>query len=159
MSKTMRGNTSIDNSADIIDSREVIDRIEYLQSFRDDALEAASTAAAEAAAATGEPFDPEQFAKDWTWTDDNDPDAAEYAALVELQDDAEGYCSDWRHGAALIRRSHFTEYCEQFAEDIGAIDRKAAWPLTHIDWESAARELMQDYTEVTFDGIEYLVRD
>jgi len=85
-------------------------------------------------------------------------EAEELKQLKKLADDAEGYTSDWSHGAQLIRDSHFEEYAQEFAEDIGAIDRKVAWPYTCIDWERAARELQMDYTAVEFDGVTYWVR-
>lgn len=58
----------------------------------------------------------------------------------------------------LIRDSYFTTYAEELADDIGAIDRDARWPLNHIDWEAAASELQMDYTSVTLDGIDYWIR-
>ena len=117
--------TSIDNSADIIDSRDIIERIAYLE------------------------IDP---------GNNDEEDAAELAALKSLEEDAEGYCPDWRHGASLIRDTYFEEYARQLAEDIGAIDRNATWPACHIDWEAAAEALQQDYTSVEFDGVTYWVR-
>lgn len=62
------------------------------------------------------------------------------------------------HGESLIRDSYFEEYAEQLADDIGAIDRNAKWPVNCIDWEKAARELQYDYTEVDFDGEAYWIR-
>lgn len=58
----------------------------------------------------------------------------------------------------LIRDSYFTEYAEELANEIGAIDAEAGWPTRHIDWDAAARELKYDYTSVTLDGVEYWVR-
>jgi antirestriction protein len=37
------------------------------------------------------------------------------------------------------------DFAQQFAEEIGVIDKNASWPNTCIDWEQAARELMYDY--------------
>lgn len=59
---------------------------------------------------------------------------------------------------AMIHERYFTEHAEQLADDIGAIDRDAGWPLTYIDWEAAARDLKVDYTEVTFGGHTYYWR-
>jgi antirestriction protein len=39
------------------------------------------------------------------------------------------------------------EFAQDFADNIGAIDREAKWPQTCIDWEWAAKELMYDYSE------------
>jgi hypothetical protein len=58
----------------------------------------------------------------------------------------------------MIAESDFVEYAQELAEDIGAIDRNAKWPLHHIDWAAAAEDLKQDYQEVEFDGDTYLVR-
>lgn len=81
----------------------------------------------------------------------------ELITLRELVDEASA-SPDWTYGEALIRRSYFVEYAQQLADDIGAIDANATWPMTHIDWDAAARDLEQDYFEVDFDGVEYLIR-
>lgn len=120
----MPATKTIDNSADVIYSRDVIERIEYLE----------------------DPYERDE------------EEDAEYKALVALQDEAEGYSEDWRHGAALIRDSYFTEYAQDLAEDIGAIGKDLAWPACHIDWDAAADALKQDYTSVDFDGVTYWVR-
>jgi len=125
--------TSISNAEDVIDSRDVIARIEELESE----LEAEH---------------------DDSEVDDVLDMKAELAILKALADEAEGYAGDWRHGEALIRDSYFVEYAQQLAEDIGAIDKAASWPNTCIDWDQAARELQQDYTSVEFDGVTYWIR-
>ncbi len=127
---------TISNDDDMIDSRDVIARIEHLSALRQPG-----------------PVDLD---------DDNDTDQdtlfAELAALEALQAEAEGYSPDWQYGATLIRDSYFETYAEELAEDIGAIDRNASWPLNHIDWKAAAEALQQDYTSVEFDGVTYWVR-
>ena len=84
----------------------------------------------------------------------------ELKALKALAEKAENYVSDWEHGATMIRESHFKEHAQELAEDIGAIkfDVSSQWPYTCIDWDKAARELKMDYTEVDYDGVTYLVR-
>jgi hypothetical protein len=77
-------------------------------------------------------------------------------ALRSLADEASG-CADWEHGETLIRDSFFTEYAQEFAEDIGAISDVHNWPLYCIDWEQAARELQMDYMCVSYDGIDYWI--
>lgn len=66
--------------------------------------------------------------------------------------------SEWRHGVGLIDVDDFEEYAEQFAEDIGAIDRNSNWPNNCIDWEQAAEDLLQDYSVCTYEGIDYYFR-
>ena len=76
---------------------------------------------------------------------------------AELED-AEGYAADWNFGATLIAAEDFENYAQEFAEDIGAIPDGNAWPLYCIDWSHAARELAMDYSTVTIDGRDYMVR-
>ena len=82
----------------------------------------------------------------------------ELAPLQSLAEEASGYSSDWRYGETLIADSYFTEYAQEMAEEIGAIDPNAGWPSQHIDWDAAADELKQDYTCVDFDGAEFWIR-
>lgn len=175
-------NRSIDNSEDIIDSRQVIERIDTLK----DSLEADYRADHECTDCDGQGLirqsipgdpahqvtcitcdgnghtaDPAGFDAWVATTAEAGPepnDATEYRALVALQEEAEYNASDWTHGATLIRDSYFEEYARQLAEDIGAIDPKAGWPNTFIDWEAAAEALQQDYTQVEFDGVTYWIR-
>jgi hypothetical protein len=141
----------ISNSDDIIDSRDVIARIEELESDRD--------------AYTVTEDNPGDEETNWTAADGtvfedywSEAEEDEYKALKSLADEASGYAADWYHGEALIRDSYFEEYAEELANDIGAIDRNARWPLNHIDWEAAADELKMDYTAVDFDGVTYWTR-
>lgn len=124
---------TIDNTKDLIDSRDVSRRIDEL----DDEREAYDDVA------TG----------DEDWETDNEDDAKELAALIRFRDDAN--TSEWKSGVTFVRDSHFTDYAEQLADDIGAIDSNAKWPLNHIDWDAAADELKTDYSSVEFDGVTY----
>jgi hypothetical protein len=119
----------ISNYDDMIDSRDVIERIAELQ----------------------------LQAEDGDALLDQD-ERIELAALVELAQQGEDAAADWLHGETLIRDSYFVEYAQQLAEDIGAIESEARWPAYCIDWEYAARELQMDYTPVEFDGVTYWVR-
>lgn len=130
---------SISNSNAVIDSRGVIARIKELQEALDNVQ------------SDRDEDDLQLELEDLTFGDQEELDA-----LKALAEEAEGY-GDWAHGETLINKSYFTEYAEQLAEDIGAIDRKVIWPLNHINWEAAAEDLLQDYTAVDFDGITFYV--
>ena len=119
---------------DIIDSRDVIERIAFLESERD-AIK-----------------DPAELSE-WQEGDDGE----ELKALIELRDGCE-CVSDWDFGEVLIRDSFFERYAVQLAEDCGMIPSDLQWPCTCIDWAEAARELQMDYTSVTFAGEDYWVR-
>ena len=127
----MKGTDEITNQEDIIDSREIIARIEYLESERESAE------------------NPEEW--------DGGDEGWELKALKALADEASS-SPDWTYGETLIRDSYFEDYARELAEDIGAIDRNAKWPNDHIDWEAAANALKQDYFSVEFDGVEYWIR-
>lgn len=118
----------ISNMDDMIDSRDVIARIEELEAFQEaeglmntDALE-------------------------------------ELRILKALAEEAEGYAADWKYGEQLIRDSYFKDYAQQLAYDIGAINAEASWPNNCIDWDQATRELQMDYASVDFDGVTYWTR-
>ncbi len=139
---------TISNMDDIIDSREVIARIDELEGERDTFLEEWLEA---------HEFEDVTSTDDSPWEDENADDAEELNALVELAAEGEG-SPDWVHGEALISESYFTRYAEQMAEDIGAIDPSASWPLNHIDWEAAASALQQDYFSVDYGDQSYWIR-
>ncbi len=84
-----------------------------------------------------------------------DDEKAELAELEELEIEI----SEWRHGETLIPEADFEDYARQLAEDIGAISGNEQWPLSYIDWERAARDLKMDYSTVTYQGTDYLVRN
>lgn len=138
---------SVDNSQDVIDSRNVIARIETLESERLDLASAVDQAVGDAAT------EAETTLRDW----DNSEEAEELSVLKALAEEGEG-SPDWSHGETLIRDSYFEEYAEQLADDIGAIDRTANWPLNCIDWGKAADQLKADYSSVDFDGTTYWIR-
>lgn len=130
--------TEISNSQDIIDSRDVIARIETLREEHDSIAESEDQAQIDA------------------WNESEEKE--ELDNLEVLAEEASGYADDWQYGEALIRDSHFTEYAQELAEDIGAIPDNAKWPCTCIDWERAAQELKWDYTSVDFGGVNYWIR-
>lgn len=88
---------------------------------------------------------------------EDDLERDELAQLKRVAEECEGY-GDWAYGEALIPEDEFEDYARELADDIGAIDRNAKWPLSHIDWTAAANELKQDYTEVEINGFTYLMR-
>lgn len=150
------------NTDDVIDSRDVIARIEELEGERADLVEAASEAeTAVNEAATEDDAEDAQTAHadavtalaEWPESDEG----KELETLKALADQGESY-GDWSHGETLIRESYFQNYAQELAEDCGMIPKDLAWPCTCIDWEQACSELKMDYTEVDFDGVSYFMR-
>lgn len=94
----------------------------------------------------------------------DDPDASdEHADLlrvvgaIEAVRDGMG-ASTFDEGSLLIPEGEFTEYAQDLAEEIGAIDSDAGWPSGYIDWEAAADALRVDYTEIGLGDDSYLFR-
>ncbi|ALA48187.1 hypothetical protein AU152_gp74 [Mycobacterium phage Phlei] len=117
----------IDNSQDIIDVRDIIERVEELEA--------------------GQPLE-------------DDGDLAELDTLKGLLEDLRGFGGDHQwdgdwYPVTLIRDSYFTTYAQELAEDIGAFNSNAPWPLNRIDWSAAADDLKMDYATVDYDGVDY----
>ena len=109
---------TFDKYDDIIDSRDVIARIEELR-------EELETAMADQGGGC-ETF--EEWRAAVLDTGVNEPyfeECTELAALQALADEASGYAADWRYGETLIRDSYFKDYAMELAEEI-AIHRNLA---------------------------------
>lgn len=118
--------TNISNFDEVIDSRDIIERIEELR----DAL-----------------------------SDLDEDEREELTSLESMAEECAGYVSDWEYGETLIRYDYFVEYAQQLAEDCGMLENCGTWPANCIDWDQAARELMQDYLEVDYSGTTYYIRN
>ena len=169
---------TISNTDSVIDSRDIIKRIDELTGdFQDlvDAIESAETdaeretafadlatwlighteIATDLEALDGITFDD---VSDWA----ESADAHELKALFALVDEAD--CSPgWSYGGTLIHEDYFTEYIEELINDCYELPKEfnsGGWPWRHmaLDYEAAADEAKQDYIEVTFDGQTYYIR-
>lgn len=174
----------ISNSDDVLDSRDVIARIEELENdlksvhefdvlARIEVLEEELKTAHEADAGLVEAdfnkwlegsdnpdaieLNELKAVADFdTWLGQTD-DGEELKVLKEFAKEAEGCADEWFHGATLIRESYFEEYCEELCTDIGDLPKEIPSYIV-IDWAATAQNLRVDYTEVDYDGIAYLVR-
>ena len=136
----------ITNNEDTLDSRDVIERIEALESELEDLESEIDDTNIEIDQAKRDLAD---------WKESN---LNELEALKKLEDEASG-SPDWIYGEILIRESYFAEYCEELCKDIGDIPKDLPWYIAgHIDWEGVAREIEMDYMEVDFDGVSYFIR-
>ena len=131
--------------SDVIDSRDVIERIEELEQEQEDAMGGFEHV---------EDMDDATRSSFLAWEANN---GHELDTLRELAREASD-SPDWKHGETLIRDSYFKRYAQNLAEDCDMVPSESRWPLTCIDWEQAARELRMDYFSVEFDGVEYWIR-
>lgn len=147
------------------DSRDLIARLEELLNDRsalEDELEdrqkahEAAVKAGDTTAALAAGEEVQEAADDINeWDDDN---LDELEVLREANEQGENYVPDWTYGETLIAERYFTEYAMELAHDIGAVQANEQWPHNHIDWESAASELLHDYTEIDIGDRTYLAR-
>lgn len=83
---------------------------------------------------------------------------AELDELKKLKEECED--SGWECGITFIIDWHFRQYAEEYAEEVGFIDSRGNNPLFyHIDWDSWAESMKQDYYEIEFQGNTYLYRE
>lgn len=178
----------VNNSEDILDSRDVIARRDYLRDERQ-SLEDAITELEEGETDDdGNPMVPPcaqamgclcaghaQGNRASSPCETNENAETELgqarAALVEWNAgdeaeelrDLEAFIAEgspsWEDGETLIRESYFEDYAQELADDLhGERMAKNEWPFSCIDWERAARELRYDYTGADFDGVTYYYR-
>lgn len=139
--------TTIDNSESVLDSRDIIERIEEIEQAREAYIEenAGEDASADVRTTQGD-----------AWALFFPGDAAELAALSKLAKDGEG-AADWHHGETLIRDDYFTEYVRELLEDCGEIPRDLPHYVA-VDWHKTAENVRVDYFPVDFDGVTYWLR-
>ncbi|QIK18319.1 hypothetical protein G7968_07695 [Ralstonia solanacearum] len=140
--------TPIDNTEDVIDSRDVIARIEELEDTEATLL------------INVEKGLPSAVADHEAWKSGDE--GQELTKLKALAEQCEGY-GDWGHGETLIHEDHFVKYIEELIDDCYSLPKELTsgnWPYRHItiDYEAAAEEAKVDYTEVDFDGQTYFLR-
>ena len=153
------------NTDDVIDSQDINERIEELESERRDLEEAICTAQDELDSA---PTDSSrdlidglkaevEEAKDalTEWDDEN---GDELTALRNLADEGANETSEWTYGETLIHEDYFTEYVQQLLEDIDDLPKDLPGYIV-IDWEQTAENIKADYSTVDFDGETYYIRN
>lgn len=126
----------------ILDVRDMIERVEELEaerdSFHDDC-------------------------PDITWAEDNPSDADELDALKSALKEMQGaggdheWQGDW-YPVTLVREEYFEDFAKDEAWQLDLIKQDVRWPYNHIDWEAAATELQQDYSQVDVGSYTYFYR-
>jgi hypothetical protein len=122
---------SIDNTDDIIDSRDIIERIEELAGLVDEIGEGEHVAEWKVLTALAKQGEAES--RDWL-----------HGETLIRRSYFVDYISDLIHD------------CYEMPKEMTS----GNWPFRHItiDYEAAAQEAEQDYASVYFDGEEYLIR-
>lgn len=136
------------NLNDIIDVRELTERVDELRGERDNfEITHPDGGTVEA---PGE------------WAGLNPDDAAELAALEAILSDLEGYGGDeqwdgsW-YPVTLIRDSYFEDYAQELVTGCGDIPANLP-SYIEINWEATARNIRADYSSTEIDGVTYRYR-
>jgi hypothetical protein len=159
---------TISNMDDVIDSRDIIERIEELEGERD-SLQSdydEKCASLEEAEKTNTDYDNDPLyslrnaqidAREAIDVWNESEEAKELAALLSVQEEAEGYAPDWKYGVTLIRDSYFEQAMDEMIEDCyGEQYTKDLPSFMTITLDYVA--LQSDYTSVDFDGVTYWIR-
>lgn len=162
--------TDISNRNDLLDVRDVIERVEELRQERDDLKEALAdaiealndhdeTCMSDVAELKADVDTAQADLAEWL----SSSEAAELGQIESFLDELKGYGGDhqWEgewYPVTLVRDSYFEDFARSEAEELGFIQRDNKWPANCIDWEKAARELQQDYSQADFDGVTYWYR-
>lgn len=151
------------NTNDVIDSRDVIERIEELETERNVLVEAIADAAARQVKVLHESKEIRDEARNnynsaeselQLWDED---EGDELKALKALAEEGENATSEWRHGETLIREDYWVEYVQELCKDIGDIPKDIPHYIV-IDWEKTADNIAVDYSTIDYDGVSYYIR-
>lgn len=143
-------NTEIDNTQDILDSRDIFARIEELEQEKESMLENVPESE----------YGNRENAEWVAWEDSEE--FLELKNLSDFMEEFKGYGGDeeWRgdwYPITIIRDSYFEDYTEELVTDCGYISRDfPSW--IEIDWKSTAENVQVDYTSAEFDGVTYWAR-
>lgn len=135
---------NFDGTDAFFDSREVIERIAELEAEFVDATDS-------------DPADSMMSQDDWAFGLGEDG-ALEMVSLLELQEEAEGYISDWHYGETFYTWDALVGYTEELVNECYTTGELPSWVTNHIDWEAVTEEIKVDYTEFEFRGTTYYAR-
>lgn len=81
----------------------------------------------------------------------------ELAELISVNEEGEGYAGDWRHGETLINERYWKAYVQELLEDLGGLPKDLPSYIA-IDWDETADNIAEDYTTIDWDGVDFYVR-
>lgn len=126
---------------DIIDIRDIIERVEELET---------------------ETADYENPQGDLAAHDADLAAREELETLTAILDELKGYGGDeqWRgdwYPITLVRYSYFTEYAKELVQDCDGLPRDLPDYIV-IDWKATAENVQQDYSSIEIGGATYWYR-
>ena len=152
----------ISNTDSIIDSRDILNKIEELEDELSDLNDNLVELEAEQADMSGDDYNTiaeynTEYARLQAEAEQVKADIDDLEEKLKPFKDIADECS--HYGETLIHEDYFAQYAQEIASDLhGRAVDNAEWPFNCIDWDEAADALKQDYTEVDFDGETYFIR-
>ena len=128
----------------IIDSRDVIERLEEMRNAKTEWWEANNVCRHEYAA------DGSDMPDEWT-----EEDEEELTTLETFAAEGEDNFPDWEYGVTLIEEDYFEDHCREELTDCGYISSDLP-SFIYIDWKTTTDEMRMNYSEVDVDGYTYL---
>jgi antirestriction protein len=153
--------TTIDQYADILDVRNIIARVEELESELQDAMDANEEGhnletLAEYVGAIRQDCGPAHAHRLINEAEELTALRAFLEELAGFDGGDEKWRGDW-YPVTLIRESYFVDYVQELLEDCGDIPKNLPHYI-HIDWERTARDVRVDYSCADFHGVTYWFR-
>lgn len=101
-------------------------------------------------------FDDINFDNDYveSWAEDWEDDLEKIEAIDTLEREVG---SEFEYGVTLIPLEDFTDYVKELLVDCGDLPSNIPSYIS-IDWEDTANNIKVDYSEVEFQGTDYLFR-
>ncbi len=143
-------NVEIDYSSDVLDSRDLDNRLDNLTSIKDtrlDWMDAKREAMSDVEIDELENNEPEDF------TDEMEKE------LAELEE-AKSEISEWRDGNTLVNMNYWTQYCKELVMDVGDMPKELpSYIGNNINWDGVAEDLSADYSTIDIMGSMFYYRN
>lgn len=146
----------INYNDDILDSRDLDERLEELEEL-EEALKDAISEFEDLSDDEDTPNSDLLAAEDACTRAREDFGDEERAELKMLQEARDEVGSEWSHGETLIADSYFIDYAEDMIKDIGDLPRELPGYIA-IDWEATAENIKVDYSYLELDGNKFWYR-
>jgi len=89
-----------------------------------------------------------------SWKEEFEHELEEIDEIDQIENDLG---DEFIHGVTLINNDDFEEYTKDLLEELDYIPKDfPSW--IEIDWEATSKNVEQDYTDVTYRGVNYLGR-
>lgn len=131
----------------VIDTRDLQDRIEELESKLDDVENLIDKLEIQLQDATEEESGELNDRIDTLYKDDRETILEELHELSGIRVEI----PEWYDGNALIHEDYWVEYVQDLLEDCGDIPSDLPWYIV-VDWVSTAENIAVDYSTIEYDG-------